>query len=232
MGEGRSHGQHDLALLVGLALHDRARRLGRRRPLDLLDVGRLPGPGAARADLIRPAPLTRAQRRPRISARGRCGTFRLSTVRTGAATSSGMSATARSAADSHGSGSSPDAQRDGERADPQLAGGQRRADRAGVEHGAAHVDAVVDAGEHEVGLGPDRPEGAGDDREGGGGIEPVGLHRLGALDVGPLVGDGRVIGHRADGGTGAAVVGARRHHDDLVGRVAARPRRPRPPAPS
>ena len=116
-----------------------------------------------------------------------------------------------------------DAQRDGERADPELAGGQRRADRPGVEHGAADIDAVVDAGEHEVGLGPDRPERAGDDREGGGGVEPVGLHRLGTLDVGPLVGDGRGIGHRADGGAGAAVVGAGRHHDDLVGRVAARP---------
>ena len=60
-----------------------------------------------RAALMRPAPLTRAQRRPRISARGRWGTFRLRTVRAGAATSSGMSATARSAADSHGSGPSP-----------------------------------------------------------------------------------------------------------------------------
>ena len=81
---------------------------------------------------------------------------------------------------------------------------------------------MVDAREHEVGLGADRPEGAGDDREGGGGVEPVGLHALGPLDEGPLVGDGRVVGHRADGGAGAAVVGARRHHDDLVRRVAAR----------
>ena len=87
-----------------------------------------------------------------------------------------MRATARSAADSHGIGVVADAQRDGQRADAQLAGRQRGADRARVEHGAAHVDAVVDAREHEVGLGPDRPERAGDDREGGGGIEPVGLH--------------------------------------------------------
>ena len=60
-----------------------------------------------RADLINPAPLTRAQRTPRMSASGRCGTLRFSTVRTGASTSIGRSATARSAADSHGWGSSP-----------------------------------------------------------------------------------------------------------------------------
>ncbi len=65
---------------------------------------------------------------------------------------------------------------------------------------------MVDAGEHEVGLGPHRPESAGDDREGGGGIETVRLHLLGALHEGPLVADGRVISHRADGRTGAAVV--------------------------
>ena len=59
------------------------------------------------ADLMSPAPLTRAQRTPRMSAAPRWGTFRLSTVRGGAPARSGMSATARSAADSHGSGPSP-----------------------------------------------------------------------------------------------------------------------------
>ena len=185
---------------------------------------------APRADLMRPAPLTRAQRRPRMSDRGRCGTLRFSTVRGGAAASMGRSATARSAADSHGPGLVADTQRDGERADPELAGGQRRADGARVQHRAADVDAVVDAGEHEVGLGPDGPERAGDHRERGGGVEPVRLDALGALDVGALVGDGRVVGDRAHRGAGAAVVGARRHHDDLVGDR--RPRRSRPPGPS
>ena len=222
MGKGRSDGEHDLTLLVRLALHDRTRRLGRRRPLDLLHVGRLPGAVAARrldeAGAAHPGPAQAPDLR-----QGEVGHVQ---VEDGAHRRRHEQRDERDGQIGRRLprvGPVADAQRDGERADPELAGGQRRADRPRVEHGAADVDAVVDAGEHEVGLGPDGPEGAGDDREGGRGVEPVGLHRLGALDVGALVRDGRGIGHRADGGTGAAVVGAGRHHDDLVGRVATRP---------
>ena len=172
---------------------------------------------------MRPAPLTRAQRRPRISESGRWGTLRLSTVRTGAANSMGRRATARSAADSQGSGPSPTRSETASALMPSWLAVERGTDRAGVEHGAAHVDAVVDARHHEVGLGPDGPEGTGDDRQGGGGIEAIGLHVRRPLDEGPLVADGRVIGYRTHGGTGAAEVGARCHHDDLVRRIAARP---------
>ena len=68
VGEGGADGEDDLALLVGLALHDRARRLGAAGP-SISSVRRLPRSRRPRADLISPAPLTRAQRRPRISAR-------------------------------------------------------------------------------------------------------------------------------------------------------------------
>ena len=41
---------------------------------------------------------------------------------------------------------------------PSWLRGQRGADRARVQHRPADVDAVVDAREHEVGLGADGPE--------------------------------------------------------------------------
>ncbi len=131
-----------------------------------------------------------------------------------------MSATASSAADSHGSGFAPARSETASALIPSWLAVSAAPTVPEWSTERPTLTPWLMPGEHEVGLGPDRPESAGDDREGGGGIEPVGLHLLGALHEGPLVADGRVIGHRADGGTGAAVVGAGRHHDDLVRRSA------------
>ena len=56
VGEGGANGEHDLTLLLWLALHDGASRLGGRRPLDLLFVGLFPRARAlGRLDQARPA---------------------------------------------------------------------------------------------------------------------------------------------------------------------------------
>ena len=131
-----------------------------------------------------------------------------------------MRATARSAADSHGSGSPPARSETASALMPSWLAVSAAPTVPECSTDRPTLTPWLMPESTRSGFGPDGPERAGDHRERRRGIEPVGLHRLGALDRGPLVGDGRAVGDRAHGGAGAAVVGARGHHDDLVGRPA------------
>ena len=129
-----------------------------------------------------PAPPTRAQRRPRISVERQVGHVQVEhrAHRRGDEQRHERDGEVGRRLPGVGVGARP--QRDGERADAELAGRERRTDRARVQDRPADVDAVVDAREHEVGLGAHRAQRAGDDRQGRGGVEPVGLDRLRSLD--------------------------------------------------
>ncbi len=115
-----------------------------------------------------------------------------------------------------GTGSLPQAMLTANPRDPELGSGEGGPDRARMEGRPSGVDAVVDAGHHEVRPGSEALDAGQDDGEGRGAVDPVGGDMGQSGDLHRFEGDRLPLVDRTHRGTGSAVIDQRGHHDQLV----------------